>query len=193
VLLAGGAMGAAAITFSPGTFPLPASAPPLPPTAFPTAYPTATSTTLPPTAPPTPTPTTTPSEPAPPTEADIKKLFDDWNTALGTLDPAKVADLYAPDAILLPTVSDKVRKTRADIIDYFKHFLELKPKGEIKERTIKIIGNNVAIDTGIYEFTITENGETKKVKARYTFVYEFKDGKWKIVNHHSSKMPEGGR
>jgi hypothetical protein len=29
-----------------------------------------------------------------------------------------------------------------------------------------------------------------KVKARYSFVYVFEDGEWKISHHHSSVMPE---
>jgi len=40
---------------------------------------------------------------------------------------------------------------------------------------------------GIYEFTF-EDGS--KVKARYSFVYAFEDGKWMISHHHSSLMPQ---
>mmetsp|Transcript_6387 Transcript_6387/g.13314 ORF Transcript_6387/g.13314 Transcript_6387/m.13314 type:complete len:92 (+) Transcript_6387:84-359(+) len=29
-----------------------------------------------------------------------------------------------------------------------------------------------------------------KVKARYSFIYVFEDGQWKISHHHSSVMPE---
>lgn len=29
-----------------------------------------------------------------------------------------------------------------------------------------------------------------KVKARYSFVYVYEDGQWKIAHHHSSQMPE---
>jgi uncharacterized protein (TIGR02246 family) len=39
----------------------------------------------------------------------IASLFDAWNQALATKDPNKVADLYAHDAVLLPTVSNEVR------------------------------------------------------------------------------------
>merc|ERR1712241_1545363 len=43
-------------------------------------------------------------------------------------------------------------------------------------------------DVGIYEFTLGATGD--KVKARYSFVYVFEDGQWKISHHHSSQMPE---
>merc|ERR1712127_924923 len=52
-----------------------------------------------------------------------------------------------------------------------------------------MIGTNWAQDAGVYEFTMGATG--KKVKGRYTFVYVYEDGEWKISQHHSSIMPEG--
>ena len=42
-------------------------------------------------------------------DSDVADLFDQWNKALQTQDPATVTALYADDAILLPTVSNVVR------------------------------------------------------------------------------------
>ncbi|MBP2326021.1 uncharacterized protein (TIGR02246 family) [Kibdelosporangium banguiense] len=125
-----------------------------------------------------------------PTAQDIARQFDIWNTALATGDPNKVADLYAPDAVLLPTVSNKVRTDRAGIVDYFEHFLASKPSGVIEQEVINVLDPDTAINTGVYRFTLTQNGVQQQVEARYTYVYELRDGKWLIINHHSSAMPE---
>jgi len=116
-------------------------------------------------------------------------LFNKWNNALQTAKATNVADLYADDAILLPTVSNVPRNSREEIIDYFDHFLEKKPFGVVKQRNVKK-GCNKLTDAGVYVFRLTANGVTQEVNARYTFVYEFKQGGWKIIHHHSSMMPE---
>ena len=128
----------------------------------------------------------------PPTQTQIAALFDRWNAALATGDANRVANLYAPDAVLLPTVSDRIRTNRAEIVDYFRHFLENKPVGKIQKRFINILGPTAAIDTGLYRFTLTNADGTKsKADARYTFVYELRGGRWLIINHHSSALPAG--
>jgi len=125
-----------------------------------------------------------------PSAQEIQALFLDWNRALATLDPQKVADRYAPDALLLPTVSNQVRTNRAEIVDYFQHFLEDKPQGEILRSNVRLPDSNTAVDAGTYRFTLTKDGTQSTVDARYTFVYERMDRKWLIVEHHSSAMPE---
>ncbi|MGH1554747.1 SgcJ/EcaC family oxidoreductase [Streptomyces sp. L7] len=128
-----------------------------------------------------------------PSKKQIAALFDGWNAALKTGDPEKVANRYASDAVLLPTVSNKIRTDRAEIVDYFEHFLPNKPVGKKVETIVNVLDSNSAIDTGIYEFTLTDpdTGAKRVVEARYTYEYEKRGGKWLIVNHHSSVMPEG--
>merc|ERR1712176_1678703 len=120
-------------------------------------------------------------------QPEARSLFSLWNNALTTLDPTKVADRYSSNAVLLPTVSDIPRTDYPGIVDYFTHFLKNEPKGEILSGDI-IVGTNWAQDAGIYEFTMGKTGA--KVKGRYTYVYVFEDGQWKISQHHSSVMPE---
>jgi uncharacterized protein (TIGR02246 family) len=126
-----------------------------------------------------------------PTQQEIAALFDEWNAALATGDPEKVADLYAPDAVLLPTLSPEIRTTRAGIVDYFAHLLPSEPQAVITQEIITVLDRNNAINTGLYTFTLTQNGVPQQVPARYTFVYQRINGVWLIVNHHSSVVPEG--
>lgn len=43
----------------------------------------------------------------------------------------QVADMYAPNGVLLPTVSNEYRSTREAIVRYFVSFLKYKPQGVI--------------------------------------------------------------
>ncbi|KUF24969.1 SgcJ/EcaC family oxidoreductase [Xanthomonas phaseoli] len=123
-------------------------------------------------------------------EREVAALFDTWNAALATGNPHKVADLYAPDGVLLPTVSNEVRASREQIENYFEMFLTKKPQGVVNYRTVRVLDDS-AVDAGVYTFTLTDKaGKKSNVQARYTFVYEKRDGKWLIINHHSSAMPE---
>ncbi|MBN2723134.1 MAG: SgcJ/EcaC family oxidoreductase [Deltaproteobacteria bacterium] len=116
----------------------------------------------------------------------IKSLFEKWNDALKTCDPGEVVKLYKPSAILLPTMSNKVRHTPSEIKDYFVHFLSNKPEGKIIESNIRIFGD-IAINSGLYSFKFSDETVTD---ARFTFVYEKTNDDWLIIEHHSSQMPE---
>ncbi|MEU1231324.1 SgcJ/EcaC family oxidoreductase [Streptomyces sp. NPDC005828] len=126
-----------------------------------------------------------------PGEREIAGLFDRWNAALRSGDPERVTDLYAEDAVLLPTASPRIRTDHGEIADYFAHFLEKKPRGEKIRSEIDVLDADSAIDAGLYRFHLTDpkTGVTKPLDARYTYVYEKRDGRWLIVNHHSSVIP----
>tara|TARA_B100002019_G_scaffold82175_1_gene70965 strand:+ start:1301 stop:1663 length:363 start_codon:yes stop_codon:yes gene_type:complete len=116
----------------------------------------------------------------------ILSLFETWNNALKTLDPDLVTSLYDENAILLPTISNKIRHNHDEIKDYFIHFLTKEPRGEINESNIRIFGD-MAINSGIYTFSFNDGSS---VQARFTFVYKMIEDGWKIIEHHSSMMPE---
>ncbi|MBM3366179.1 MAG: SgcJ/EcaC family oxidoreductase [Betaproteobacteria bacterium] len=122
----------------------------------------------------------------PPLKAEIATLFDRWNASLRTGDPRKVVANYAPDSVLLPTVSNRARFTIAEKEDYFVHFLQRRPQGYIDDRIIDVDCNS-ATDAGLYTFRFSDGSS---VKARYSFSYKKISGQWLITSHHSSGMPE---
>jgi uncharacterized protein (TIGR02246 family) len=115
-------------------------------------------------------------------------LFNDWNDALATGDPDVVTQMYADNAVLLPTVSNKVRHNHSEIRDYFVAFLAKKPQGVITESNARVLSDTLATNAGIYVFTF---GDGAQVTARFNYTYELDKGAWKIIQHHSSAMPEG--
>jgi uncharacterized protein (TIGR02246 family) len=117
---------------------------------------------------------------------EITALFDEWNSALQTGNPKKVAALYETNSILLPTMSNKVRHNHEEIEDYFVHFLAKGPVGKINEANIRTFGQ-IAINSGVYTFTFKDG---VAVQGRFTFVYRWNGEHWKIVEHHSSQIPE---
>jgi uncharacterized protein (TIGR02246 family) len=122
---------------------------------------------------------------APISEAQAEAMFERWNGALQTGDPDQVVALYSPNALLLPTLSAEPRQSPAAIRAYFEQFLSHAPRGRIDSRVLQL-GCNELVDAGTYSFWL--DGD-HWVAARYTFVYAFTGGAWRIVHHHSSLVP----
>lgn len=117
---------------------------------------------------------------------DILSAFEHWNEALQSGCAKTVASLYHESAILLPTISDLVRRSPQEIEDYFEFFLQNKPIGHLETPNVRVF-DDLAINSGVYRFVLNGNEE---VTARYTFVYQRIDNQWQIIEHHSSQMPE---
>lgn len=122
-------------------------------------------------------------------EIEIAHLFDRWDASLKTGNASEVVKNYAPNAILLPIISNQVRHNSIEIKQYFDQFLKLQPAGTMKEENIRIFCD-VAVASGKYNINIRKNGKPEQIKARYTFVYQKIGNNWLIQEHHSSAMPE---
>lgn len=139
-------------------------------------------------------------------KAQVQQAYHDW---VKTVENAKgnateVAALYEADAILLPTLSPEIKIklsndtsqelydfTSRDIREYFVAFTSLKDLKATTSQLYTQLFNDVAVNTGLYTFEYVDNtGKKIDVPARFTFVYEKVNGKWLIINHHSSYLPE---
>jgi uncharacterized protein (TIGR02246 family) len=120
-----------------------------------------------------------------------RENFMHWSNALKTGDPKKVAELYYNDATFLPTVSDKFKRGQTGAEEYFKHFLEKNPFGEIMEDEVQLLGPDSYLHSGFYNFEVDDGkGGREIVKARFSFVWKKNQkGEWKILHHHSSVKP----
>ena len=117
-------------------------------------------------------------------------FVQEWLNAISSNDAGAIVSLYKEDAVLLGTLDNKVRKGTKSIREYFDFFVTLKPQGSITHIVCdQICGGAVATANGFYDLELHDNGKTRKVRARFTFVLEGGDTNWKILSHHSSKVP----
>lgn len=126
------------------------------------------------------------------TTSDIEAQFAHFSAAWATFDPDAVVALFTSDPVLLATVSNQPRTTPAGVEDYFAAFLKNKPVARIDSSTTEI-DCQTASRVGTWTVTLTDpvTAATREVRARYTFIYRYEDGVWKIDHLHSSAMPEG--
>jgi uncharacterized protein (TIGR02246 family) len=125
----------------------------------------------------------------------VDGLFQHWADLVNHGDGEAVADLYAPDALLLPTLSARTRHSHTAIADYFSGFTARHPQAEVVERTV-YPGCNQVVDAGLYRFRFADgqaadgdSGEGLVLEARYTLVYGFNGEDWQLLHHHSSLLP----
>ncbi len=120
---------------------------------------------------------------------EVKAAFGEWIEDVNHKDMHKLLSLYDEHADLHPTLSGKLRTSSSEIEDYFMHFLALsKLHAETSASHIQVF-DDVAINDGFYVFSFEESGKPKVLKARYSFTYLKEANGWKIIDHHSSVVP----
>lgn len=121
----------------------------------------------------------------------VAALFDRWNASLGSGDVQQVVANYAPDAVLMPAFSNAPRAGRDAIREYFAALMQLNPRSRVVQRTIKI-RCNVGLDAGVLALRLKNaTGGDAMLTTRFSFVYEYRDGRWLIAHDHASVVPTG--
>jgi uncharacterized protein (TIGR02246 family) len=113
-----------------------------------------------------------------------------WADAFSRDTPDEIVAMYDKEAVLWGTSSPVRRDGPEQIRAYFVSAFE-----RLRDRKVTIgdqlirVYNDIAINTGYYTFRSTVNGEIKESPARFSFVFRKRNGRWVIVDHHSSAMP----
>jgi len=124
---------------------------------------------------------------------DVAAATQAWVDAFGNRNLDQVVALYDAEAVLWGTVEQKIRDNPAAISDYFKLLSSLtQAKVVVGEQRIRVYGDT-AINTGYYTFTFERDGQPRTFPARFSFTYRKRDGRWMIVDHHSSMLPQPPR
>lgn len=126
---------------------------------------------------------------APVTVEAVNAQFARFNDAWQTRNPDTVTALFSQNASLLPTVSGRFRTDAAGIRDYFVTFLQGTPVGTVTDSETTL-GCNIATRVGNWTVNMANaQGQRSDVSARFSFIYVYENGDWRIHHLHSSLRP----
>ncbi|MBL62546.1 MAG: DUF4440 domain-containing protein [Opitutae bacterium] len=120
-----------------------------------------------------------------------KATLDLWISRVNELAVEDLLDLYAENAVLLPTFSDALLTGKDGIRSYFE---ELGGHQGIEVSVVEdsLITQSLSDDLqtigGIYEWRFGGGDEVVTVEARFTYVLDLSLTS-PILHHHSSQLP----
>jgi uncharacterized protein (TIGR02246 family) len=122
---------------------------------------------------------------------EVASATEEWATQFSADTPDPLLALYDKEAIVWGTRSKTLSPDQAAIREYFATAFRVLPERKVSfgEQRIRVYGDT-AINTGYCTFLlVNREGKATTAPARYSLVYVRRDGKWLIVDHHSSPMP----
>lgn len=121
-----------------------------------------------------------------------ENLLNKWEVCLNNGDLEGIVSLYTDNAVLWGTFSDIIRDSPMLIREYFETlFLREKLKVQFGSSNLRSFGQ-AAIYSGEYAFSYQDQGKIT-CPARFSFVfYKDESGAYKIIDHHSSLIPDTG-
>jgi uncharacterized protein (TIGR02246 family) len=122
--------------------------------------------------------------------SDVSAVMQKWIDGMSRHDTDSVVALYDRDAVLWGTRSPTLRDRPDTVRQYFDILHTVPPtyKATLGEQRIRVYGD-MAVATGSYTFSETRDGKEIVRPARFSMVFRFHDGRWWIVDHHSSAVP----
>lgn len=123
------------------------------------------------------------------------RLLQRWVEAVNHRDVTAVVALYHPEAQFWGTLAGRLRSRPADFKDYFSRFLSCdRMQVELGDLHLWPQGDGPVLAAGEYRFVWQTGPRTPPVaaRARFTMVLGRQDGRWQILQHHSSDWVHDG-
>jgi hypothetical protein len=114
-----------------------------------------------------------------------------WMDAVNNGDIDTLLNLYADNAILIPTFSNRILKTAADRQEYFERLATRDDLSvALHEKTLveQLVNGPIATLSGIYCWRFAIDGQLLNFEARFSYVFDM-DSANPIIHHHSSQIP----
>lgn len=124
-------------------------------------------------------------------ERDVENVIDRWAAAFATLDGARSVAVYADDARLWGTIAQEPNVGHAAIRAYFDSGRQRAKARHvvIGDHATRVYGTT-AVSSGRYDFhSVLHDGASTVRRARFSMTFVQRDGRWQIVDHHSSEVP----
>jgi uncharacterized protein (TIGR02246 family) len=120
---------------------------------------------------------------------EVAAVTDEWRAAYDSREPKRITALYAADAALWGTTLKAIATTPAAVAEYFKG-APARPDARVVfgEQNIRVYGD-LALNSGAYTFNAVRDGKPISLPARFSLAFRKQEGKWMIVDHHSSWLP----
>lgn len=120
----------------------------------------------------------------------VAAATDEWRAAFDSREPKRISAQYAADAVLWGTTLKVIATTPSAIAEYFKDSPARPDEWVVfGEQNIRVYGD-FALNSGTYTFKGVHDGQPSSTPARYSFAFRRQEGKWLIVDHHSSRLPQ---
>jgi uncharacterized protein (TIGR02246 family) len=124
-------------------------------------------------------------------EAAVEAVITAWADAFATMDGAKSAALYSADGRLWGTSGVTQAIGPDPIRAYFDSGRQRAKSRQvvIGEHGTRVYGDT-AVSSGSYTFqSVLLDGSPSVRRARFSMTFVRQNGRWRIVDHHSSDVP----
>ena len=120
----------------------------------------------------------------------VAAATDEWRAAYDSREAKRITAQYAADAVLWGTNLKAIAAAPAAVAEYFKDASD-RPDARVvfSAQNIRVYGD-FALNSGTYTFNGVRGGKPSSTPARYSFAFRRQEGKWLIVDHHSSRIPQ---